>query len=102
MKITQRFAVASHSDGLAVTLYLLGFSDLAFSWSTTLDISANTFHRIVEAFAVPWQFLGPDWQLSLEQVRDTQYFRLEGRYVPSTGEGRATDMIVIGHWWHYL
>src|SRR5690606_17475325 len=52
--------------------------------------------------ATPWHFWGDQWLLSIDQIRDTQYFRLEGRYVPSGDGERVHDVQIVGSWWRYL
>src|SRR5690606_32583718 len=65
LRVTQRFAVAFQLGGLAVMFYLVGFTDLAFCWSTTLDVSAESFHRLLHTLATPWHFWGDQWLLSI-------------------------------------
>ena len=40
-------------------LALVVFTDLAFGWSTTLDLDAASLHRVVEALSTPWRELIP-------------------------------------------
>src|SRR5690606_32461925 len=65
--LAQRFGVAFNLGALVVALVLIAFSDLVFSWSTTLDVDAASVHRGVRAVALPWSWL-PAAVPSLEVV----------------------------------
>jgi hypothetical protein len=102
LKVTQHFALSFQLSALFVTLSLVGFTDLAFGWSSTLNVSAETFHRIVQVISMPWAWLGNEWSLSVEQIRDTQFFRLENRYVSSIGTERIGNVTAATSWWRFL
>ncbi|HET9062794.1 MAG TPA: DUF2868 domain-containing protein, partial [Candidatus Binatia bacterium] len=51
--LTQRAAVAFNVGALAVCLYLVTVRALAFAWSTTLEVDAETMTRIFHAIAAP-------------------------------------------------
>jgi hypothetical protein len=50
---SQTAAVMFNVAGLGTALALVTFSDLAFGWSTTLDVPSVTASRIVQAIAAP-------------------------------------------------
>ena len=39
---------------LLAAFYLISFSDLAFAWSTTLNLDAETFHSMLNTLSWPW------------------------------------------------
>lgn len=102
MAMTQKFAVAFNFGALVVSMYLVATSDLAFRWSTTLSITPEGFHKALQVLGAPWQFLGDEWNLTINQVNETRYIRLEGRYVPSVEGSRVRDVIAVASWWRFL
>ncbi len=99
--LTQRFGIAFNFGALVSCLYLVAFSDLAFAWNTTLQLSAQTFHRIVSWLAAPWALLVPDAVPNLALVEATRYFRIDGEYLGAVA-GRAQDVSLLGGWWPFL
>ncbi len=82
---------------LAATLGFVVFTDLAFGWSTTLDIAPERVQRVVAALARPWAGLWPEASPSLELVAATRHFRVTA----GSGAG-ATPPLVYGAWWPFL
>ncbi|MCW8944583.1 MAG: DUF2868 domain-containing protein [Sedimenticola sp.] len=78
---------------LAFLLYLL-VTDLAFGWSSTLDISAALIHEITHAISWPWQQLWPAAVPSVELVEQTHYYRA----TPVTTDQPE----LFGQWWRFL
>ena len=74
------------------------FTDLAFGWSTTLDVDARVVHRGVEAIASPWARLWPAAAPSLELVESTRHFRVSSQ-APHV---HFIDPIRYGGWWPFL
>ena len=72
--------------------------DIAFSWSTTLDIDPIEFHSFLSTLAFSWRSWFPSAVPSLELVYQSQYFRL--------GDSLNADMIAnaskLGEWWKFL
>lgn len=87
------------SLGLVLSLvFVVVVKDIAFGWSTTLDISANTFHHFISNIAIFWRDIVPSAVPSLELVEMSQYFRL--------GERLDRDLVEnankLGGWWQFL
>jgi len=81
--------------GLAGTFFIyLLLSDLAFGWSSTLDVTSKAVHEIVQALSKPWSTLWPGAVPSLELVEQSRFFRAEN--TPSASAETA------GHWWRFL
>ncbi len=100
--ITQAFGVAFNLGALAGCLRLIAFSDIAFSWSTTLlQLDARRFQALVQALSAPFGWLWPDAVPSAALVEATRYSRLEGAYILSGG-GRAAHPELVGGWWPFL
>lgn len=100
LAFTQLFGVAFNAAALAVTTGTVTFTDIAFSWSTTLDTDADEMHRLVSALATPWAWAAPDAVPSKELVETTQYYRLKsggaGKYL------KPGDVAAYGAWWPFL
>ncbi|RQW01738.1 DUF2868 domain-containing protein, partial [candidate division KSB1 bacterium] len=102
VSLTQRFGLAFNIGALATCLYLITFSDLAFAWNTTLDISSQAFHQAVRTIALPWSVLLPGDVPSLELVEASRYFRLDSEYVNAPVETSLPRAVVVGGWWSFL
>lgn len=83
---------------------LLGFMaivatrDIAFAWSTTLDISPEQFHYFLQLLASPWADIAPTAVPSVEIVQGSQYFRLGDRLDSSM----VSKVHELGSWWRFL
>ncbi len=86
---------------LGLLLALLGIvatKDIAFAWSTTLQISAEQFHTLLESLALPWSAWFPSAVPSLELIEKSHYFRLGGKL----DSGMVTHAYLLGEWWKFL
>ncbi|MCG8393553.1 MAG: DUF2868 domain-containing protein [Pseudomonadales bacterium] len=81
-------------SGLLTLLVMVVVQDLAFGWSTTLQASAEGYHRLVSTLALPWQTLWPAAVPSAELVGASQYYRL-------TDNGAANPAL-LGTWWPFV
>ena len=87
------------SLGLFIALILMvATKDIAFAWSTTLDVTPEAFHSFLDTLAFPWRSWFPSAVPSLELIEQSQYFRL--------GDGLSEEMIQhaskLGEWWKFL
>lgn len=92
---SQTAAVAFNVAALVAAIMLVTFSDLAFGWSTTLDVDAAAASRIVQMIAAPWASIAPLAVPGPELVEQSQFFRLE-RADLAAGSPRA-----LGAWWPF-
>jgi hypothetical protein len=86
---------------LAATLVFVVFTDLAFGWSTTLDVAPERVHRLVAALAWPWAAIWPEASPSLELVEATRHFRV-AEAARATGAAGGPSPLVYGAWWPFL
>ncbi len=86
---------------LGLLVALLGMvitKDIAFAWSTTLQVSPIEFHGLLHTLAFAWRDFFPWAVPSIELIEQSQYFRL----------GEKLDMQMIqnasklGEWWKFL
>jgi hypothetical protein len=87
------------SVGILVALVIVVVTqDIAFSWSTTLQVTAEEFYTFVYTLAFPWREFIDSAVPSLTLVEQSQYFRL--------GEGVddrfASHAAILGGWWKFL
>ena len=87
------------SLGLLFALLLVVITqDIAFAWSTTLQVTAEEFQYFLSLVAYPWSTWFHDAVPSLELIEQSQYFRL--------GERVNNEMIAsasrLGEWWKFL
>lgn len=90
----QMFAVAFNAGLLAAYLTLVVFTDLAFGWSTTLDVDAGRVQLLVEGLALPWKNWLASALPSAELVEATRYYRADSLAVENAA--------VLGGWWTFL
>ena len=81
--------------GLIVTV---ATQDIAFVWSTTLDVSSERMAQLLEAFAAPWHHLWPSAVPDATLVEQSRYFRLGGHI--------SSELVLhadrLGTWWKFL
>ena len=91
----QGAAVAFNVAALAMAFALVTFTDLAFGWSTTLNVGADQIRSLVESASVPWAGLVPDAVPNAALIERSQFFRLEGSPAPGAPEA-------LTGWWPFL
>ncbi len=92
---SQVAATAFTVGALAWTLALVAFTDLAFGWSTTLDVTAQQAHRGAVLLATPFGWAWPAAVPSLELVEATRFFRV----APAAA---GADPVLLGRWWPFV
>lgn len=95
---SQLVGVAFSLGALASILLHVVFTDLAFGWSTTLDVEATTVHPVIAGFAAPWAAVWPDAVPTLDLVETTRHFRVS----PHVPHVHFIDPIAYGAWWPFL
>ena len=95
---SQAIGIGFAVGALLATMMFVVFTDLAFGWSTTLDVEASKVHRLAEVIAAPWALVWPEAVPSFDLVETTRHFR--------AGAPRAdvhlVDPIRYGGWWPFL
>jgi ABC-type cobalt transport system substrate-binding protein len=76
-----------------MALLLVTFTDLAFRWSTTLEVDPQAVTRIVHAIAWPWHALVPSAVPSAALIEESQFFRLDN--------GGVVSARALGAWWPF-
>jgi len=98
IKRSQLIALFFSIGLLVALLVVVATKDIAFAWSTTLQIDASSFHSFLNTLAFPWKSWFPSAVPSLELIEQSQYFRL--------GDNLSQEMInnasKLGEWWKFL
>lgn len=89
---TQMAAVVFNLGLLISSLYAIGVSDLAFSWSSTMQIDSLSLHTWFQYLSKPWQTFWPSAVPSLDLVELTRYYKQQSNH----------DPIIMGTWWKFL
>ncbi len=95
--ITQFGGFAFSLGAFISCIYLITFSDIAFAWNTTLDVSPQFFHRVIQIISAPWSIFNADIAPTLGLIESTRYFRLDGAY-----SGTQGNALTAGGWWPFL
>lgn len=96
---SQLFAFCFNIGVLLAAFYMISFSDLAFAWSTTLNLDSTTFHHMLSALSWPWHALFPDAVPSPELVEISRYYRLDEA---SFGTAASRLAVQLSQWWPFL
>jgi len=100
--MAQRLGVVFNGAALVTSLALVSFTDLEFSWSTTLDTDAEDVRAVLDVVATPWSWCVSHAVPSPEVIEQSQWVRRGGgRFV---GDGADPDEVRrwAGQWWRFL
>ncbi len=94
-----QFIALFFSIGLGLSLLMMvATKDIAFAWSTTLQITPTDFHSFLLMVSTPWSGWLPSAVPSLELIEQSHYFRLGDRL----GEEMIKNASSLGEWWKFL
>ena len=97
--LVQRMATGFNLAALATSFYMVTFHDLAFCWSTTLEIGTGDLQRGLEWIAKPWAWLEVG-VLTPDAITVSRYVPADGGYVDSAGITGAVELRRT--WWPFL
>ena len=98
IKRSQIIALCFSFGLLLALLSMVVTKDIAFAWSTTLHISAETFHDFLYTLSFAWRDMFPAAVPSIELIEQSQYFRLGDKL----SETMITNASKLGEWWKFL
>jgi len=84
------------TGALCAAMGLVLFTDLAFGWSTTLELSSDTLSGALRTIAWPWHAWLPQAVPDEALIKISRYFRL------STSAANDADPIVLARWWPFV
>jgi hypothetical protein len=96
VRAAQLFGVFFNLAAIAGCFYRITFSDVAFGWSTTLQLDASAVRHLAEVLG--WAF--PQAVPTASVVELTQYSHLEGKYL--LAGTRPLSPWIVGGWWPFL
>ena len=105
---SQSVGLAFSVGALTATLAFVVFTDLAFGWSTTLDVEPTQIHRLTRVLSAPWAAFWPDAAPTLDLVESTRHFRVSAGLGGAAGSApedahiHFVDPILYGGWWPFL
>lgn len=94
-QFSQYFSIGFFAGVLCMYGALVAVTDLAFGWSTTLQIQASSVHQWVSNIALPWSAWWPAAAPGLELTEASRFYRLAG----AMPQGRAAQ---LGDWWPFV
>ena len=98
----QVFGVAFYLAALASAAYLVVTTDLAFAWSTTLDVSDKDLHAVTSRLSAPWAGAAPHAVPTPELIRISRYFRFKDGIRPGAVDPADAEVADLGGWWPFL
>lgn len=92
----QSAALCFNCGALAALLVAVAFSDRAFGWQTTLDVSSESVHAVARGFAAPWAWLHGEGEgyPTLAQIEGSRIVLKDGI------RALRTESLVA--WWPFL
>lgn len=91
---SQLLAVGFFVAALATLMLLVTFSDLAFGWSTTLDVAVERVIGWVQALSRPWAALLPGAAPDAQLIAQSQFYR--------AADLDTAQVTALGDWWPFL
>lgn len=93
---SQWLAVGYFCGVLLSGAVLVAVTDLAFGWSSTLELDGDTVHRLFSILSLPWLSWFPGAVPDTALVEASRFYRLESAPI-ATGEAAA-----LGGWWPFV
>ncbi|MCF6263012.1 MAG: DUF2868 domain-containing protein [Xanthomonadales bacterium] len=91
----QLFGVVFNMAALLSVFVLIASRDIAFGWSSTLDIDPIAILAVTNVLSWPWHVWLPIAVPDLQLIEASHYFRLQN----TAGE---VSPEVLGHWWPFV
>ena len=79
-------------------IFLVSTQDIAFAWSTTLNITPKEMASFLSSFSFAFHSICPSTHISLELIEKSHYFRLGTHIDPTMLQSAAS----LGSWWKFL
>lgn len=101
---SQWAALCFSASALVTSFALVVFTDLAFGWSTTLEVTAAEASDIAAIISWPWAEFFPDAVPSATLVEESRYFRLGNRLGNHLGNAESSSIPAarLTGWWPFL
>lgn len=92
-KTLQKCAVFYVTGALVWMIINVTTTDLAFSWSSTLQLEGDKIYSITRVMSAPWSWIIPFATVDFETVQSTRFFRAD-----------RSDLLEVssGRWWSFI
>jgi Protein of unknown function (DUF2868) len=94
--LPQWFTVGFFTGALLALFALVMFTDLAFGWSTTIEMAAGSVASVCRWLAWPWSGWLPVAVPDMTLVEASRFFRLEDRDLDRVAAAS------LGQWWPFV
>ncbi len=94
--LSQYFAVGFFASLLIVSVLKVAFTDLAFGWSSTLQLDAGSVRCAFDLLSWPWAAWWADAAPSEALVEASRFYRLE------SGQVEMSRAAQLGLWWPFV
>ena len=94
--LPQWFTVGLFVGSLLALFVLVMFTDLAFGWSTTIEMEADSVASACRTLAWPWSGWLPGAVPDMALVESSRFFRLEDRDLDRASAAS------LGQWWPFV
>ncbi len=71
----------------------VAFTDLAFAWSSTLEVSGETIYAITNTISAPWRSMVPAAVVDAATVEATRFYR---------ADSIGYQAVSSGQWWKFI
>ena len=95
---SQAFALAFNVGAIAGTVQLIVGSDLAFGWSTTLNVDEQDMVGLTDTLSLPWAWAWDAAAPGQDTIKATRTFRAEG----FGDEAAKVGPEVFSLWWPFV
>ena len=96
-------AVGFNLGAIIALLSLVLLTDLAFAWSTTLNLTTSHLQTAIRIISSPWQQVIPSAVPSIDLIEASQYVRFgEGGYLKGESINDETAAAASKPWWRFI
>jgi len=93
--LSQVFSIAFFTGAICTFLTLVVVTDLAFSWSSSLDITSKKVHSITSTISTPWKSVVTNAVPSKQLVKNSRYYKLQDKL-------EKFEAKIYGYWWPFV
>ncbi len=93
--LAQIFSISFFTGAILTFLTLVVVTDLAFSWSSSLDITSKKVYSITSSISRPWNDFVEHAVPTEELVENSRYYKLQDKL-------EKFEAKVYGYWWPFV
>jgi hypothetical protein len=97
--LAQLFGIIFLLGLLLAFLVNISARDIAFGWSSTLNLSAREIYEITTLLSLPWREFLPSATPSIDLIESSHFYH----YLGASGKASVNDgAAILGEWWRFL